>query len=551
MFLHKTLLILTCFAAVSFAQPLGNSKFTDAISGLSFKIPVGWEQYEGRVPATFFSDPDSKDKHDIIILEKYYRDVSVEEAFDKYWEYMQKQYEGLKLVEKKELTQKEKKLIKIYFTFTDVIEKEDLSLWGKTKSTEIKKRYMVFVKTGCIINIIELYNYVRTDQEINKTLDKLLASISFDAAPKVLHSLFSPKDSEIEELLKKKKYNEALQLADKALAASKNDPQLLMLKAITYANLKEEDKALAFILEAFNQGYYDMSSVVAEKAFAEMAKKGKLQDIVKRKKELVKKGREAIMMKTKRELASYFEIKIPETNVVLFTDIKDNAVIKVLKESMVTSAAFAKEALNIKPSEFPILWIMSASREVNKALIGTMMGASGGFEGVYLTSFGIFISDRLTGYGTFVHEYLHALHSGDQNLLLQKHPRWLTEMISTTFESLKWNVVKEKLEVEYKSGRLETVCLRLRVEKHVDFNVLISDNDGWTEGIDIDIFYATVRYLGLYLYKKDLLGEFYKEYKNNYDKDRSGKMALEKVTGKKLPELQKDWEAWTIRLYTE
>ena len=487
------------------------------------------------------------------MLDKYFRDVPVEEAFDTYLEYLGKRFEGFELSGKKELFIKEQKLIKISFTFKK--EKEgigdDKNSKKKPKENEDpKKRYMIFVKTGGIINIVTLYNYVKAPQEIEKLLATLISSISFDVPPKVLHSLFSAKDSEIYALLDKKKYKEALVLADKALLTNKNDAQLLMLKAIIFADLKEEEKALAFIEEAFNQGYCDMSSVVCEKAFSEMAKKGLLNGLIKRKRELVKKGREALLAKAKKELASYFEIKIPETNVVLFTDIKDNAVIKVLKEAMVTSATFAKETLKITPSEFPILWIMSASREVNQGLIGTLMGTSGGFEGVYLNAFGIFVSDRLTGYGTFVHEYMHALHSGDQNLYLQKHPRWLTEMLATTFEALKWNVVKERPEVDYKSGRLETLCARIRAGKHVGFDKLISGNDGWTEGIDLDVFYSSVRYLGLYLYQKELLGEFYNEYKKTYEKDRSGKIALEKVTGKKLDVLEKEWEEWTLKVFT-
>ncbi len=544
-------LMFLCVSLV-FAVPPGNSKFTDAISGLSFKIPAGWQYVENQYPPLFLSEPD-KEIQDFIMLDKYFRDIPVEEAFDKYWENMEKHFEGLKLVEKKELLQKERKLIKVFFTYKKEKEEEENKIRKRKKKedSETKKRYMVFVKTGSIINIIGLYNYVKPQAEIEKYLSALISSISFDTPPKVLHSLFSAKDSEIYSLIDKKKLREANEIADNALLINRQDAQILMLKAVIYANMKQEEEALVFIEEAFNQGYYDMSSVVAEKAFADMMSKGKLNGIIKRKKELVKKGREALLARAKRELASYFEIKIPETNVILFTDIKDNGAIKVLKESMVTSATFAKETLKIVPSEFPMLWIMSANREVNKGLIGTLMGTSSGFEGVYLNSFGIFVSDRLTGYGTFVHEYMHALHSGDQNLYLQKHPRWLTEMLATTFESLKWNVVKEKLEVDYKSGRLDTICERIRTGKHVGFDKLISGNDGWTEGIDIEVFYAAVRYLGLYLYKKELLGEFYKEYKKTYEKDRTGKTALETVTGKKLDLLEKEWEGWTVQIFTD
>ena len=550
MLLKKSCLILlfiTFSLGMLAAAPKKPGKFVDSVTGISFKIPDGWTQARKQYPPLFLSDRD-KEIQDYIILEKYFRDVPVEEAYEKYWEHFKKSFEDLALVEKKEIELKDRKAILIYYSYTKVkkeggtkriTEKEFSSEAGK-----LKKSFMLFIKTGSIINIVEFFNNVMPGDEAGKLLETLAGTISFETAPKVVHSLFSPRGNDVEELLEKKKYEEAEKLADKALIETPGDPELLMLKAVLSASLNKEADAVKFVEEAFSQGYFDPSYVTAKDEFKEAGKKGLFNNFIKNRNELIKKGRKVLLARVKKELASYYEIQIPETNVILYTDIKDNAKIKILKESMVTAAKFASDDLEIKKSEFPIFWIMSESRDVNKALIGTLMGTSSGFEGVYVPAFGIFFSDTATGYGTFVHEYMHALHSGDQNLLLQNHPRWLTEMLSTTFESLRWNEVREKIEVKYKSERLGSLLFYIRNDKHVGLDKLITAEKGWNKNIDIEIFYAAVRYLGIYLYSELLLPEFYSEYKKNYEEDKSGLKAFEKVTGKNIADFEKEWEKW-------
>jgi hypothetical protein len=50
----------------------------------------------------------------------------------------------------------------------------------------------------------------------------------------------------------------------------------------------------------------------------------------------------------------------------------------------------------------------------------------------------------------------------------------------------------------------------------------------------------------LYLYEHQLLKKFYDVYTAGYRKDSSGRDALEKVTGLKLSDLQKQWVEWLL-----
>jgi hypothetical protein len=59
-----------------------------------------------------------------------------------------------------------------------------------------------------------------------------------------------------------------------------------------------------------------------------------------------------------------------------------------------------------------------------------------------------------------------------------------------------------------------------------------------------NLTYAQAGYLMLYLWEKRQLKPFYETYKQTYEKDPSGRAALEQVTGMKLPELHEEWRVW-------
>jgi len=48
----------------------------------------------------------------------------------------------------------------------------------------------------------------------------------------------------------------------------------------------------------------------------------------------------------------------------------------------------------------------------------------------------------------------------------------------------------------------------------------------------------------LYLYEHDLLRKFYDTYKINFEKDPTGRLTLEQVTGMPLKEFERTWQTW-------
>ena len=64
----------------------------------------------------------------------------------------------------------------------------------------------------------------------------------------------------------------------------------------------------------------------------------------------------------------------------------------------------------------------------------------------------------------------------------------------------------------------------------------------------VNMFYAEIRYLGIYLQQNGKMYRFYAQYKQDYLKDKTGKKTLEAVLGTTLSDFQMTWESWVLGL---
>jgi len=145
---------------------------------------------------------------------------------------------------------------------------------------------------------------------------------------------------------------------------------------------------------------------------------------------------------------------------------------------------------------------------------------------------------------TLLHEFTHALHGADQEGLGQHHPIWITEGLATLFESSK--VVAGRA-VPQPNRRL--IILRRIVQRgrHIPFKDFVRFSHAKFMG-SAATAYCQSRYMLAYLHRKGVLKKWYDAYTEGYGDDRTGAEAMEKVLGKKLREIEKDWKAWVLTL---
>jgi uncharacterized damage-inducible protein DinB len=142
------------------------------------------------------------------------------------------------------------------------------------------------------------------------------------------------------------------------------------------------------------------------------------------------------------------------------------------------------------------------------------------------------------------HEFTHALHHNDQMSAGQRHPAWMIEGLAMLFQDSE--VRDGRIEPRPGLG-LETVQAAVR-EGKVGRLAALAEMRAESFASDAEAAYAHVRFVMLYLHEQGKLRAFYEAYKAGYLADRSGMAALEKVLGKPIEEVEKNWRAWVLAL---
>ena len=145
-----------------------------------------------------------------------------------------------------------------------------------------------------------------------------------------------------------------------------------------------------------------------------------------------------------------------------------------------------------------------------------------------------------TGGGTLVHEMFHALVQTD----FPDIPSWANEGIASLFEQCTY--VNGKL-VGLVNWRLPILKKAIRDKSLPSLREIMkmTSTEFYRERAGK---YAAARYFMLRLQKKGLLVKFYKGFRDNYKKDKTGITVAEKLLGEKLEEFEPEWRKWVMKL---
>jgi hypothetical protein len=151
-----------------------------------------------------------------------------------------------------------------------------------------------------------------------------------------------------------------------------------------------------------------------------------------------------------------------------------------------------------------------------------------------------------TGGGTLVHELTHALADFDYPAI----PDWFNEGLASLHEQCRFREDKEKDEywIEgLENWRLPILHEAIKEKRLRSLKSLVSDDD--FRGGKVGTNYAQARYFCLYLQRKGLLKEFYRQMRRGQQEDRLGIKAVEKIVPAKSWEaLDEDFQAWALAL---
>ncbi|MDD5360711.1 MAG: hypothetical protein PHN88_01155 [Ignavibacteria bacterium] len=161
--------------------------------------------------------------------------------------------------------------------------------------------------------------------------------------------------------------------------------------------------------------------------------------------------------------------------------------------------------------------------------------------GYYKPSAKAMLMNINTGTGTLVHEMTHAFVRYD----FPDIPSWFNEGLGSLYErcSMDDNEI-----LGYVNWRLPELQDAIKDGIYTSLSELIKTDDEKFYGENSSFNYAQARYLCLYLQEKKILKEFYKSFRDGYEKDRTGRKYLEDATGMKIGAFDKAFKDWASGL---
>ena len=143
-----------------------------------------------------------------------------------------------------------------------------------------------------------------------------------------------------------------------------------------------------------------------------------------------------------------------------------------------------------------------------------------------------------TGGGTLVHEMFHALVKPDFPDL----PSWLNEGMGSLFEQCR--VETDGTLRGLINWRYPILMEAAVSQKIIPLKELLHTTDAEFYGEERGVDYAQARYFCLYLQEKKVLPQFYKKFRDNFEKDKSGVQFVGEVLKKQIGEIDRDWQNW-------
>ncbi len=338
------------------------------------------------------------------------------------------------------------------------------------------------------------------------------------------------------ELLRQRKYDEAERALSEALKLGPNRYILLYNMACVKAVRGDIAGAMDCLERATSNGFTDFIHIQKDPDLESLRDLPRYQALMSRKEELQRRDAEHMVQFLKRELGPGYVFEIDGEEKLVFAANTDAQTLAALKKWLVMqSRSLHAQLFENKPDQYITVIVPS---EADYRQIVSRRGVGGFYDHDNRR----LIAQRLGQVMT--HEFTHALHNADLDPLGQQHPVWLSEGLATLFEPGRF--VGERL-VPGDSFRLRLLQSAARRGRLIPLRRLLEmDQKAFIANSVVDLSYGESGSLLLYLYERGLLRKFYEMFKAEYGTDKTGRLALEKVTGQKLADLEGEWKAWML-----
>jgi hypothetical protein len=143
------------------------------------------------------------------------------------------------------------------------------------------------------------------------------------------------------------------------------------------------------------------------------------------------------------------------------------------------------------------------------------------------------------------HEFVHLMHYGHMERLRQQHPIWIQEGLATLFEAYDLEEAGDGAsEIRFRPNTRHNVIHRaVRSNGALPWPKLFAlrPDDFMSRSAGV---YPQVRSIFLYLADRGKLLPWYETYTKSFREDPTGAKALERVFGKPLADIERQWRSW-------
>jgi hypothetical protein len=341
------------------------------------------------------------------------------------------------------------------------------------------------------------------------------------------------------ELLRQKKYALAEAALTEALVLDPDHATNIYNMACLKALTNRPDDAMAYLERAANAGFTDFIHIDQDPDLTPLHALPRYKAMLAAKDLYQKRDADRAVASLRRQLGDKYLFDVDyDTKLIFAANIDPQSLAAVKKWLTMQAKSQWEQLFAHKPDQYVAIVLPSPAdyRKIISKIIDKR-----GVEGIYIHSARMLIAGRLGQVMT--HEFTHALHAGDLDPLGQEHPIWIVEGLASLFEAGQFE--GEKL-VPHDNYRLWHLRVAYRTGKLIPLEKLFT----WKQAqfvANANLGYGEASSVMLYLYEQDLVRKFYDTYKVNFEKDPTGRLTLEQVTGKPLKDFEREWQTWMFK----
>lgn len=388
---------------------------------------------------------------------------------------------------------------------------------------------------------------MNTHRVIRLLLLSFLAALHLAAAPPTTGPATQPKPLTAQErqrvlemsrqavgLIKAEKLEQAEAILTQAIQLAPGLSGNLYNMACLQARQGKPQLAMDWLERAARGGFTNFALMERDPDLQPLRSLERFNQLLARKEEYLKRAAERVVGWLQRELGEGYLFEVDSENKLIFATNTDAPTLQALKNALLIQLNTQQEMLfSHRPDRYVSIVLPSA--EDFKKII-----PRAGAGGIYDHSQRVLVAGRMGQ--VMRHEFTHALHNCDLDATDQEHAVWISEGLAAMFEGATFQGNRLVPGDNYRLVYIQDAARGNRLIPLERLSKMNQDQflaNPWAS-------YGQAGSVMLYLHERGLLRKFYETYKATWEKDKTGRLALEQTTGQKLPELERLWKTWML-----